>query len=192
MVVAQRRNVPRPTLPANARLFLALWPSPAVRAELAMWRDAWRFAQDAAPTPEDRLHLTLHFIGAVPRARLPDVADALDVHAPSFALSFGRGEVWPGGIAVLRPDGVPASLRALHADLRARLLWLGLPVEDRPFKAHVTCARKAAGAIPPPIGPGALRWPVRGHALVESRMGRAGGYVVLRRYPATLRGSAAR
>jgi 2'-5' RNA ligase len=80
---------------------------------------------------------------------------------------------------------VPSSLRTLHTDLRERLLALSLRVEDRPFRAHVTCARKAGGALPPPFEPGALRWAVRGHALVESRMGHGGGYVVLRRYAAT-------
>jgi 2'-5' RNA ligase len=192
MDVAERRSLLRPAPPVNARLFLALWPPPGVRARLAAWRDAWRFAPGAAPTPDDRLHLTLHFIGAVPRARLADVADALDVRATPFALTFGRCEVWPGGIAVLQPDAVPALLCALHADLRARLLGLGLPVEDRPFKAHVTCARRAGGAVPPAPGSGALRWPVHGHALVESRLGQGSGYVVLRRYPATNRGSVAR
>jgi 2'-5' RNA ligase len=184
MAGAERRSSIGPALPAHARLFLALWPTPAVRARLAAWRDAWRFAPGAAPTPDDRLHLTLHFIGAVARERVAEIGAGLDLRAAPFTLGFGRCEVWPGGIAVLRPDAVPPSLRTLHADLRDRLLALRLHVEDRPFRAHVTCARKAVGALAPPIRPGALRWPVRGHALVESRPGHGGGYVVLRRYAA--------
>jgi 2'-5' RNA ligase len=168
----------------HARLFLALWPSPAVRAQLVAWRDAWRWPPGATPTPDERLHLTLHFIGAVARARVGEIADALEIRGGRFELAFGRPEVWPGGIAVLRPDAVPARLAALHAALGTRLLALGLRVEDRPFRAHVTCARRAQGATPPAMARGAMRWAVRGHALVESRMGAGGGYIVLRRYPA--------
>jgi len=169
----------------TVRLFLALWPGPTVRAGLARWRDAWSWPQGARPTPDERLHLTLHFIGSVPRARIDEIAQGVDIRTRRFQLTFGSAETWPGGIAVLRPDATPEPLVALHADLRDRLEVLGLPVEDRPFRAHVTCARKAAGARPPGIAPRTLRWSVRGHALVESRMGRGGGgYVVLRRYPA--------
>jgi len=170
--------------PPTARLFLALWPGSTVRARLAAWRDAWRWPLAAETTPDDRLHLTLHFIGSVPRSRLNEIAARLDVASRRFELTFGAAELWPHGIAVLRPDATPAALTALHDALRERLRALALRVEDTPFKAHVTCARKAAGAVPPAPAPRRLRWSVRGHALVESRMGRGGGYVVLRRYPA--------
>jgi len=176
------RASPRVPASPNARLFLALWPTPAVRARLAACRDAWSWPPGAAPIPTERLHLTYHFIGAVPRARLEEIAASLDVAAPPFALTFGRTELWPGGIAVLRPDAVPTPLADLHARLRERLVALGLRVEDRPFKAHVTCARNAVGARAPALAPRALAWRVHGHALVESRMGRGGGYVVLRHY----------
>ncbi len=171
---------------AHARLFLALWPSPMVRERLAAWRDAWRWPPGASATPDERLHLTLHFIGAVPRERVAEIGAALDVATAPLTLTFGRAEVWPGGIAVLRPDAVPPALHAMHGALRERLQALALRVEDRPFRAHVTCARKAAGAAPPAMGPRSLRWSVRGHALVESRMGAGGGYEVLKRYPASV------
>jgi 2'-5' RNA ligase len=170
-------------LPRTARLFLALWPGPAARAALAAWRDAWAWPPGARPVPTERLHLTLHFIGPVPRERVAPVADALDVPATSFELAFGRAERWRHGLAVLRPLGSPPQLEALHAALAERLRACDLPVETRPFRAHVTMAREAPGVVPPVAGP-ALRWRVRGHALVESRPGRDGGYVVLRRYTA--------
>ena len=131
--------------------------------------------------PTERLHLTLHFIGPVAGERVAELAEALDVPSPGFELAFGRAERWHRGLAVLRPLAVPPALAALHATLADRLRACGLPVEDRPFRAHVTMARDAPGARPPAAGP-ALRWRVRGHALVESRPGRDGGYVVLRRY----------
>jgi len=173
--------------PPSARLFIALWPGATVRARLAAWRDAWHWPAGTSPTADERLHLTLHFIGSVPRARLDEIETALAVPGRRFELTFGHAELWHGGIAVLRPDATPLALAALHAALADRLHGLGLRVEDRPFKAHVTFARKAFGARPPSNAPHTLRWSVRGHALVESRMGRGGGYVVLRRYPAAER-----
>ena len=50
-----------------------------------------------------------------------------------------------------------------------------------PSGERVTFARRADGArLTTAAAP--LRWRVRSHALVESRLGRAGGYVVLKRY----------
>jgi 2'-5' RNA ligase len=167
--------------PRNVRLFLALWPAPEVRQGLAAWRDAWAWSPGARPVPTERLHLTLHFIGAIAHERMAAVAAALDVPSPAFDLDFGRAERWHRGLAVLRPLEVPAALGVLHATLAERLRACELPVEARPFRAHVTLARDAPGATPPAAGP-ALHWHVHGHALVESRVGRDAGYVVLRHY----------
>jgi 2'-5' RNA ligase len=47
------------------RLFIALWPTPAVRAAVAARRDAVGWPAGAAPVRNERLHMTLHFLGAV-------------------------------------------------------------------------------------------------------------------------------
>ena len=172
-----------PATPArNARLFLALWPTPAVRAGLAAWRDAFAWPAGAAPVATPKLHLTLHFIGAVPRDAVEPLLPAFAVATAAFELRFGRPELWPGGIAVLRPQAEPAALLRLHAALRDALRAAALPTEARAFRPHVTLARRARGALPLAPGP-AVRWRVRGHALVESRPGAGGGYDVVRRYP---------
>ncbi len=156
--------------PAQARLFLALWPDRATRHAVAAWRDRWTWPPGAAVVPDDRLHLTLHFIGAVPRTRLPAVQTAVQVPVKPFEIEFGRAAQWPRGLALLEPLVTPPALAALHAALAERLRSLALPVEDRPFRPHVTLARKAAGARPPPE-PLALRWAAAGYALVESDHG---------------------
>ncbi len=168
------------------RLFLALWPGPRTRAALAACRDGWHWPPGARPVATDRLHLTLHFIGAVPRPRLPALVEGLQLPCPRFALEFGHAELWPRGTAVLRPLDEPPALPELHARLGAALRRLELPVEARAFRPHVTLARRAAGARPGPPPP-RLRWPVQSYALVQSLPGPPGGYRVLCRYAAALR-----
>ncbi len=172
---------PRAPSSEAARLFLALWPGAAAREALQQWRDAWHWPAGAAPVRDDKLHLTLHFIGNVPRDRLSEIEAALAVPFAAFDLAFGRATLWPHGLAVLQSLSTPARLIELHASLREALQRRQLPTEDRAFRPHVTLARRAAGATPPGDGP-ALRWRVRGYELMESRLGAGGGYRVVRRY----------
>jgi 2'-5' RNA ligase len=166
------------THPATARLFLALWPTPAVRRALAAHQARWRWPERTAHVSAASLHLTLHFIGAVPSSDVAHIADGLRVKAAPFALDFGRAELWPRGLAVYSPLEVPAALAQLHAALADALHRLQLKVETRAFRPHVTLARKAAGATPPDNAT-PLHWPVRGYALVLSA---GGSYTPLARY----------
>jgi 2'-5' RNA ligase len=170
------RMNPTPTVDVPpARLFLALWPDARVRGRLVDWQGTWAWPASAALVPPERLHLTLHFIGNVPSRRLPDLARRLDVPMAPFDLSFGQGELWPHGLAVLRPDAVPAPLLDLHRALAKRLLALELPVDERPLRPHVTLARRAQDAQLPERGP-AFRWRATGYVLVQSVPGPSGGY----------------
>ena len=153
------------------RLFLALWPSPAVRRGLVAQQAQWAWPTSTALTPAAKLHATLHFIGAVPAARVADVTQGLRVHAPRFELTLGSAQVWPNGCAVLCPIQLPAPLVALRVALAQALRTLDLPLEPRPFRLHVTLARHASGAVPPTT-PAALHWPAHGYALVQSAAGR--------------------
>jgi len=164
---------------AFARLFLALWPAPAVRAALAAQQSRWRWPASALPVEPAALHLTLHFIGPVPRARLQELAQGLARPCPRFMLALDQSELWPNHCATLCPGEVPEALRSLHAALADALRGLALPVESRAFRPHVTLARRATGALPP-AAPAALRWPVRGYVLVQSAGGR---YTPVARYP---------
>lgn len=163
---------------ATSRLFVALWPDAAALRALTAWQARWSWPQRAVVVAPAQLHLTVQFIGAVPNARLPELAQALALPMHPFDLTLDRAEVWPQGLAVLCPDAVTDALTALHADLQAALQRLALPVDTRAFRPHVTLARKAAGASPPSAPP-TLRWSVQGFALVQSR----GGYRTLVRYP---------
>lgn len=163
------------------RLFIAVWPDAAARDAIAGWRQAWMWPPGAALVPPERLHLTLHFLGDVAPSQLPALSAALRVPFEPFELEFGTVQVWPGGIAVLRPHRTPAALLALHARLAGALAALHRPVESRPYQAHVTLARRAAGARPPPGEP-EFRWRAdAGFVLVRS-LPNGGGYEVLERF----------
>lgn len=167
--------------PPPARLFIALWPGPVTRDAVARWQQAWEWPGRPAVVQRERLHLTLHFIGDVPAQRVPELAGALKVPFQPFELRLVRAALWRTGIAVLEPEHTPASLLRLHAALGAALASLELRVESRPFRAHVTLARRAPGARPPPGHP-PVDWRVDdGYVLVRSLPG-GSGYEVLQRF----------
>lgn len=165
---------------STTRLFLALWPDAAVRDALRTWRDAWTWPRGATPVATDHLHLTLHFLGSVPRDRVPALLDGLAAPVTPFSLQLSRAAAWHNGIAVLEPEHAPPPLLAMHADLEQALLAQGLTPEARAYRPHVTMARRAGGAGMPVSGP-AIDWTVDRYALVESR---DGVYTVLREYAA--------
>lgn len=178
MSASPMNDEPRPN---TTRLFLALWPPRAVRDDLRAWRDAWTWPRRATPVPADKLHLTLHFLGALPEARLSALIDGVAVPFEPFRLDFGRPALWPHGIAVLEPCAAPPELLALHARLGAALVNLGLQPEARRYRPHVTLARRAGGGAMAPAGP-PIAWQADSYALVESR---AGAYTVVREYEHT-------
>jgi RNA 2',3'-cyclic 3'-phosphodiesterase len=167
--------------PATARLFLALWPDPATRAQLLAWRDAWAWPRGATPVHADKLHMTLHFLGNQPGGSVPALLDGLAAPFSPFHMRLGRAALWHNGIAVLEPLEEPPALLELHARLSDALVALGLVPEARTYRPHVTMARRANGAAVPASGP-AIDWHVGGYALVESKPGNGGGYTVLREY----------
>jgi 2'-5' RNA ligase len=168
--------------PRGLRLFIAWWPTPAVRAALCAWRDAIVWPPQASVVSDQRLHLTLHFIGQVPSALWPHLLPALQVPGRDAELEFGAAVQWPHGLVVLPATSVPEPLLELHHALAGALAALGLPVERRGFQPHVTLARRAAGALLPAAATTPLRWRSSGYALVNSEP--VDGYRVLARYSA--------
>lgn len=166
--------------PTPLRLFIGLWPPPDTAEALQAHAEGWSWPPGARRTPAGRLHVTLHFLGEVEHHRLPQLHEALRTHWEGCDLVLDRPQVWPGGIAVLEAGIVPPALGALHADLGDRLQGLGLPVEERRYRPHVTFARKASLARPPgTFAP--VRWRVEPPLLVQSLPG-GRGYVPLQRF----------
>lgn len=165
----------------GARLFLALWPEEPVRQALLACRDAWQWGRNAGKVPARHLHLTVHFLGEVPRARVPELTRGLAVPVTPFELVLAPLAVWPNGVAVWEAAACPAELTRLHDQLSRALVRLDVPLEERPYRPHVTLARRARDAAPPACVP-PLSWPVDHYALVESCPGVPRRYEVLRTY----------
>lgn len=167
--------------PSTTRLFLALWPDPAVREQLREWRERWDWPRGASPVHTDKLHLTLHFLGNQPGESLPALLDGLAVPISPFRLKLDVAELWHNGVAVLAPSSVPQALLDLHAALSGALPGLGLEPEARTYRPHVTMARRAKGAGIPQDGP-LIDWQIDHYTMVESKTGDGSGYTVLREY----------
>ena len=157
--------------PSQARLFVALWPDADTRTRLAAQARSWRWPPSARPELPERLHLTLHFIGAQPRERVHDLARGVAALPWVEAeLALDRAAVWSGGVAVLQASQVPGALADLHAALARWLESESIATEARAWQPHVTLARKAAGAQPSCDGL-PLRWVTAAPVLVESWRG---------------------
>jgi 2'-5' RNA ligase len=135
-------------------------------------------------TPPERWHLTLLFLGAVPAERVDELVAAAGpavAATPPMTLRLGgagrfgsrrRPQVFWADVT-----GDDAALGALAARLAAAARRLGLPVEDRPFRAHLTLGRWRPGRPGDGDLPGRLAghrgpdWPVTEVELLESHLG---------------------
>jgi 2'-5' RNA ligase len=166
----------------SLRLFIALWPPDETRAAIAHWQSQWTWPDKASVVPAERLHITLHFLGDVAPQQVADLKYVLkSVASPRFQLQFGRADLWQHGIAVLRPDQLPTPLRGLQARVGLALTKIGLPVETRLWRPHVTLARRAADAKAPAQAPDFTWQGDGGFALVQT-LGGGRGYETLERF----------
>lgn len=153
------------------RLFVALWPDDGAREWLRACDASIAWPAGAAREGATRWHMTLHFLGAVPRQQLPALMPALQRPFAPFDFELGRVVAWPRGLLVVEPSQAVPALAELHAALGTALQRAGQRVETRAFKPHLTLARRATGAVVPP-STAPQCWPVSSYALVAS----AGGH----------------
>ena len=164
------------------RLFLALWPDPRVRDALAQVAQALAARASGKAVPAEKIHLTLAFLGEAAPERVDAVRDvARSVRGAPFELvldavgSFRKARVaWAGSRTL------PAALVRLQSDLEAGLRARDFALEERPFTAHVTLARKVALAVPPAAMP-SIDWRAGEYVLARSEAG-TGRYSILERW----------
>lgn len=134
--------------------------------------------------PTTQIHLTLAFLGEVEEANAWRLnAELARIQLPSFTLTLtGPGcfphrqrprVLWVG----LAPE---ARLTNLVAMVQAALRTCGLPVEERPFTAHITlarlrfpAAREARAFLDQPLPPFPV-FPVQAFILFQSRVTASG------------------
>jgi 2'-5' RNA ligase len=131
------------------RLFVAIRPPATVRARLL---DVMGGVAGARWLDDDRLHLTVRFIGEVDRHMARDVDAALSsVHQAAFSIAVnGLGVFDRRGEPVILWAGVapPEPLRALHKKVDQALVRVGVEPDRRAYTPHVTLARLPRGAGP--------------------------------------------
>ena len=138
-----------------------------MRAALVAERARWAWPAGARPVAPAKLHVTLHFLGSQPVEHLPALRAALAGPVAPFELQLDRAEVWPNGVALLAPAQPPAVLADLHAAQADALRALGLKVEHRRYRPHLTLARDARGVVAPEAFT-PITWPVEAVVLVQS------------------------
>ena len=167
---------------ATRRLFFALWPDDRIRHALLHWQ-THNLSTAVRWQHRDDLHITLHFLGQVDDDRLEEIAAVGAEHQfVPFNLVLDEIDYWSRPrVFCATPSSVPAPLIELHTALGKGLESIGFAGESRPYRPHVTLARKVgADEAYGPLSP--LTWSVKALALVESRPGNAPHYHPLRRW----------
>lgn len=165
-----------------SRLFFALWPDDAVRAELARYRLGLARACEGRAVRADTLHITLLFIGDVPVSRVAALAAcASRVIACPFDLVVDTAGCFKiakvGWLGCSQP---PAALTDLQLAVRSQVAQAGFGLDPRKFKPHVTGVRDIGFPVKRQKLPG-INWPVRSFSLIESVLTGSGpDYKILR------------
>lgn len=123
------------------RLFTGLETPSDVTTELSLLRGGLSGARWIEPAD---YHLTLRFVGDVPRELANDIAEGLaEIEAPAMTIRLDRLTVFGADkprALIARTSDNPA-LTALQADHERLMRRLGAPADARKFTPHVTLAR---------------------------------------------------
>ena len=161
------------------RLFFALWPDAQAAAALAAMARELALRCGGKPVPQDKIHLTLVFLGDLDEDRLEDAMRAPSgLELAGFGVTLDQVGSFAGARVGWAGCRQPApGLAGLQSGLARRLAERGFAPDERPYTPHVTLARKIARPIPrspvPEIG-----WRARELALVRSDLGK-GSYTTL-------------
>jgi len=151
------------------RLYYALWPERAVAERFIEHAANLQAAVGGRVTRVDSVHLTLAFLGDVDATRMPELlSPPPTIVTERFMLDIDRIGVWHhNGIGWVAPSVTPESLVELQGRLSGWLQSIGLPLEERPFKPHLTLLRKATGKVDA-ASIESIRWPIDEYVLVQS------------------------
>jgi 2'-5' RNA ligase len=167
----------------NRRLFFALWPTDAVRAQLAA--EVQAHAALGRAIAARNLHVTAVFLGAVPAERIERVRESAQsaqklTLGGKFILHLERIEFWRrSNLICLTAEHAPPQLLSIVDALRAGLRERGFDLRDHEtFRPHVTLVRDVARG-PAATGVAPVQWLVESFALIESQVGQRGSEYTL-------------
>ncbi|KKN34085.1 hypothetical protein LCGC14_0797270 [marine sediment metagenome] len=126
------------------RLFFALWPTQTSRDQIQLVSDA--FQQDTTrQVPKHNLHITLFFIGNIDHQNIPLLMEKASlIRNSKIALVFNELDFWRRPkILCLSCQRQTTPLYQLVNSLNQLAKTLSFQIESRPFRAHITIARKA-------------------------------------------------
>lgn len=174
--------------PTSRRLFFALWPSTEQQGAIADAAREFVQGSGARGVPDTNLHVTLAFLGSVPEARVEElVAIARRVAAsgaarPPLRIAFDRVEYWKKAqVLCAVPSRLAPETRSTNADaaslaaaLKIDLVAAGFTPDLKPFRAHVTLARKVPRRSNWNLCLRPVSWRFTGFSLIESRTAASG------------------
>jgi 2'-5' RNA ligase len=174
------------------RLFFALQPTPDQGEELLANSAALAVELGGQRVPPGNLHVTLCFIGAVAPEKLYLILEtASRVRGAPVTLCFEAFEYWekPRVLCATAPAATWSTASKLSQALAEATIAAGFAPDAKPFRAHLTLARKlnvdAAMRVewPRPMSP-PLTLRCDRFALMESRRGESGSlYSVVESWP---------
>ncbi|KAA3625186.1 MAG: RNA 2',3'-cyclic phosphodiesterase [Proteobacteria bacterium] len=165
---------------AAHRLFLALWPDDSLRERLVTLQKRLAPSVGGRAVIAENLHITLKFLGAVPRSRIRELVDACrGLLFDPFSLTMNRIGFFPQPRVVwVGAEPVAESPATLIENIEASLEAVGFARERRRFRAHCTLFRKAR--MRPDFAFEPFQWPVSSWVLVESELSTGGPKYTIR------------
>lgn len=133
----------------SERLFFALWPDEGIRSQLRERALPSLLPLRGKPQRPEQWHVTLLFLGDVPVARRAELLSAAQRcgQTPAFTVTFDAIEHWRRArVVCLTASVLPLPLRDLVQSLGDRLREAAFALDPRPYRPHVTLARKVSMA----------------------------------------------
>jgi RNA 2',3'-cyclic 3'-phosphodiesterase len=179
--------------PGTLRLFFALTPNAAQKSELAERAAPLVTQLRAQCVPPENLHVTLAFVGSVAEEKLSQLRDiAAGIRSRPATLCFDALEHWEKVHVLCATASDPlatAPSSVLAERLASASAAAGFSPDIKPFRAHLTLARKVPRASAATCDwPRVLTPPVSVHfdrfVLMQSQRGESGSiYSVVDSWP---------
>ena len=174
----------KPGEDSSRRLFLACWPDQTLQELLDDLARRLHKKNGGRKTTRENIHLTLVFLGQVHQHQEQQLRQELrTLDVKQFDLELDQtGEFTHCRINWVGPRVIPRELSDLHKALKHISHGIGIDIEDRPYKPHVSLLRNAQYEGEQTINP--IPWKVDRYCLIESKLKSNGvEYQILEEFP---------